>query len=70
MAHVFEMTGRAEAAVRWMAEHASVRATGSSVVSHGWWHVALFHLALGETLPALALYDTHVRGDRSGSCPT
>jgi tetratricopeptide (TPR) repeat protein len=66
MAHVFEMTDRAEAGVRWMSEHASVWATRSSVVTHGWWHVALFHLAHGETQRALALYDTHVRGDRSG----
>jgi hypothetical protein len=66
MAHVFEMTDRAEAGVRWMSENASVWATGSAIVTHGWWHVALFHLAHGEAGPALALYDTHVRGDRSG----
>ncbi|HEY2189590.1 MAG TPA: tetratricopeptide repeat protein, partial [Caldimonas sp.] len=65
MAHVFEMTDRAEAGVRWMSEHAPVWATRSSIVIHGWWHVALFYLARGETRPALALYDSHVRGDRS-----
>jgi tetratricopeptide (TPR) repeat protein len=65
LAHVFEMTDRAEAGVRWMSDHASVWATRSSIVTHGWWHVALYHLARREVLPALALYDPRVRGDRS-----
>jgi hypothetical protein len=65
MAHVFEMTDRPEAGVRWMADHGAVWAAASSVVTHGWWHVALFHLARGDRDAALALYDTHVRGARS-----
>jgi tetratricopeptide (TPR) repeat protein len=64
MAHVFEMTDRAEAGLRWMHEH---RATWADSVSatHCWWHLALFHLTLGEVDRALALYDEHVRGKPS-----
>jgi hypothetical protein len=69
MAHVFEMTERHEAGVRWMTEHANVWASGSTVVVHGWWHVALFHLAAREPDRALALYDTRVRGVRSLEVP-
>jgi hypothetical protein len=66
MAHVFEMTDRFAAGVRWMSEHAGAWATRSTVVTHGWWHVALFHLSAHDSERALAVYDTHVRGERSG----
>jgi len=66
MAHVFEMTDRYAAGVRWMSEHAGAWAIRSTVVTHGWWHVALFHLSAHESERALALYDTQVRGERSG----
>jgi tetratricopeptide (TPR) repeat protein len=66
MAHVFEMTDRFAAGVRWMSGHAGTWATGSTVVTHGWWHVALFHLSARDSERALALYETHVRSERSG----
>ena len=65
MAHVFEMTERFAEGVRWMAEHAAVWASDSAVVTHGWWHVALFHLSTGEPGRALDVYDSHVRATRS-----
>jgi len=65
MAHVFEMTDRPEAGLRWMADHEPAWAASSSVVTHGWWHVALFQLALGDLDAALALYDARVAGGRS-----
>ncbi|HTJ04664.1 MAG TPA: tetratricopeptide repeat protein [Caldimonas sp.] len=65
MAHVFEMTDRPAEGVRWMAEHAGVWASDSAVVTHGWWHVALFHLSAREPDRALDVYDTHVRAARS-----
>ena len=45
MAHVFEMTHRPEAGLRWMHEHAAAWASGSAVSRHAWWHVALYELA-------------------------
>jgi tetratricopeptide (TPR) repeat protein len=57
MAHVFDMTGRADAGVRWMGQHAASWGIETMVATHGWWHVALFHLALDQPERALALYD-------------
>ncbi len=65
MAHVFEMTDRPGAGVRWMSEHADAWASATTVVTHGWWHVALFHLSLHQPERALAAYDAHVRSVRS-----
>lgn len=66
MAHVFEMTDRADAGVRWLNEHIDRWASDSVVATHCWWHLALFHLALGQVDRALAVYDRHVRAGHSG----
>ena len=60
LAHVFEMTGRAEAGIRWLRGNAAAWAVGSTVARHCFWHLALFHLARGEIGAALALYDEHI----------
>jgi tetratricopeptide (TPR) repeat protein len=66
MAHVFEMTGRAEAGVRWLNEHLAVWSGDTVVATHCWWHLALFHLSRARWEDALALYDQRVRASRSG----
>ena len=66
MAHVFEMTDRPAAGLRWMHEHSAGWAADSVVATHCWWHLALFHLAQGQPGPALALYDGRVRTAHSG----
>ena len=48
MAHVFEMTERPAAGVRWMNEHLAAWGVDTVVATHGWWHLALFHLAQGQ----------------------
>ena len=65
MAHVFEMTGRPDAGVRWMNEHVAYWGAGTVVATHCWWHLALFHLALGQVDRALALYDRRIRAGHS-----
>ncbi len=65
MAHIFETSGRADAGLRWMNDHIDHWASGTVVSTHGWWHVALFHLALGQIDRALALYDLRVRSGHS-----
>ncbi len=67
MAHVFEMTERADAGVRWMDEHASSWGTDTVVATHCWWHLALFHLARGRSDRAMALYDQRIRPDHSAA---
>jgi tetratricopeptide (TPR) repeat protein len=65
MAHVFEMTGRPDAGVRWMNEHVAYWGAGTVVATHCWWHLALFHLAQGQVDRALALYDRRIRAGHS-----
>ncbi|MBO9650198.1 MAG: tetratricopeptide repeat protein [Variovorax sp.] len=65
MAHIFEMTGQADAGVRWMRRHIAAWSEGTVVATHCWWHLALFHLARAEWGHALALYDRRVRAGHS-----
>jgi len=65
LAHVFEMTERPAAGVQWMEEHIQYWATDTVVATHCWWHLALFHLARGQSERALSLYDTRVRASHS-----
>jgi len=65
LAHVFEMTGRADAGLDGMYGHVPYWAVETVVATHCWWHVALFHLAKGEVDHALSLYDRRVRVDHS-----
>ncbi|HEX5865570.1 MAG TPA: tetratricopeptide repeat protein [Casimicrobiaceae bacterium] len=65
LAHVYEMTERADAGVCWMRERTEYWATDTVVATHCWWHLALFHLAQGEIEQALSLYDQRVRAGHS-----
>jgi hypothetical protein len=65
MAHIFEMTGRADAGVRWMQQHLARWGADSPARTHCAWHLALFHLGRGDTTGALSLYDEHVRAGHS-----
>lgn len=65
MAHVFEMSGRAEAGLAWMHDRIARHGAGAHFSVHAWWHIALFHVARGEWTQALRLYDERVRRGRS-----
>jgi tetratricopeptide (TPR) repeat protein len=65
MAHVFEMSERPAAGVRWMNQYITSWGVDTVVATHGWWHLALFHLAQGQLNQAVALYDGRVRARRS-----
>ena len=65
LAHVFEMTGRAAEGVRWMTAHRAIWSADSMAATHCWWHLALFHLAIGQTDHALVLYDERIRAGGS-----
>jgi len=62
VAHVLEMQDRRLDGVAWM--RADVRAwTEESMLQvHNWWHLALFHLGLGEIDEVLKLYDGPIWG--------
>ena len=65
LAHVFEMTSRPAEGVRWLYQHVAYWSTDTTVATHCWWHLALFHLALGQVRQALSLYDLRVRNNAS-----
>ena len=62
VAHVYEMQDRREEGIRWMNESPGWQQSGFFLV-HNWWHLALHHLARGETGKALELYDGPIRGN-------
>jgi len=63
VAHVMEMQGRFEEGVRWMGSR-SAHWTGAGAASvHLWWHLALYHLELGQPGNALAVFDHRMQGE-------
>ncbi len=67
MGHVFEMSEQPDDGVRWMTDHAGGWSVDTTVATHCWWHLGLFHLSRGSSDAALAIYDDRVRGRRSGA---
>jgi hypothetical protein len=65
VAHVMEMQGRRRDGVAWMRANPEAWSRDSFFAVHNWWHVALFHLGLGEIDEVLALYDGPVYGKAS-----
>ncbi len=64
VAHVLEGEGRAREGLAWLGA-AERRLPHAPFARHLFWHRALFHLHLGQTEAALALYDARVRAERS-----
>jgi hypothetical protein len=64
LAHVYEMEGSQRDGVDFLTTSAG-HWSGSYFAVHNWWHLALYHLELGEIHEALALYDTTIRARRS-----
>jgi tetratricopeptide (TPR) repeat protein len=65
MAHVFEMSERPDAGVRWLGRHSGAWGSQTVVATHCWWHVALFHLAQDRHDLALKIYDQRIRAGGS-----
>jgi len=65
VAHVLEMQDRREDGVAWMREDVRRWTDESFFATHNWWHLALFHLGLGQTGEVLSLYDGPLWGSRS-----
>ena len=65
VAHVMEMQDRRREGIAWMRGNVDGWSPGSFFAVHNWWHVALFHLGLGEIDEVLALYDGPVNGQHS-----
>ena len=64
VAHVLEMTGKAQQGEDWLGD-ASAWAHANNLRFHIAWHVALFMLERGAYVQALDLYDTSVRAEKT-----
>jgi tetratricopeptide (TPR) repeat protein len=60
--HVLEMQGRAAEGVRWMGERGTHWTDLGAASTHLWWHLALYHLELGDARHALDIYDRRIGG--------
>lgn len=65
VAHVMEMLGRPQEGIGWLTQRSADWAEDNQLAIHNWWHLALFHLDLGNIGEVLSLYDTRVRAGRS-----
>jgi hypothetical protein len=65
VAHVMEMQGRQRDGIAWMRADPDAWSRDSFFCVHNWWHLALYHLDLGEMDEVLALLDGPIRGGRS-----
>lgn len=61
--HVLEMQGRRDDGIRWMLDQPGWR-EDSFLAVHNGWHLALHHLAQGDTTRVLELYDGPIHGHR------
>jgi len=67
VAHVMEMQGRLPEGVDWLGKRVNDWAPDNMFAFHNWWHLALYHLDLGETARVLDLYDHSVRPKSSAA---
>lgn len=65
VAHVLEMQDRRREGVSWMTRENTAWQPQSQLKVHNWWHLALFHLGLGEVDRVLALWDGPIFGEPS-----
>ncbi len=66
VAHVMEMQGRVEDGIGWMqTRQPNWDGEDNFFRVHNWWHLALYHLDLGQTDKVLELYDGPIRSERS-----
>ena len=62
VAHVMEMQSRQKDGIAWMRADPQAWAEDSFFQVHNWWHLALFHLEIGDIDAALALFDGPIYG--------
>lgn len=65
VAHVMEMQGRHDDGIAWLGGTPHVWSHESFFAVHIWWHLALYHLELGDVDRVLALFDGPIHGARS-----
>lgn len=66
VAHVYEMQARLVDGIQFLTARQDDWAPDNGFAFHNWWHLALYHLDIGDVKGALALYDTRIRPKQSG----
>lgn len=65
VAHVMEMQSRQAEGIAWMRSN-DQWAGDSFFQVHNWWHLALYHLEIGDVDAVLSLFDEEIGGGKSG----
>src|SRR5262245_31118174 len=65
VAHVMEMQGRHQDGIAWMQANPDGWSRESFFAIHNWWHLALYHLDIGDLDAVLALFDGPIYGNLS-----
>jgi hypothetical protein len=60
IAHVMEMQGRSRDGIDWLRATERLWRDNVSYAGHIWWHLALYHLDLGDACGALRIYDSRL----------
>lgn len=61
VAHVMETQGRVQEGIDWLEGRQGDWVPDSGFAYHNWWHLALFHLELGDHARVLDIYDKLIR---------
>ena len=65
VAHVMEMQGRFAEGADWLTRNEPGLAKANNFAFHVWWHKAMFLLEQERFDEVLALYDAHIRGEKT-----
>jgi len=65
VAHVIEMRNRPRDGIAWLAPNSATWSDESFLAVHNWWHLALYHLELGDIDEVLRIFDGPIFGARS-----
>jgi tetratricopeptide (TPR) repeat protein len=65
VAHVQEMKNQPAAGIEWLKPNSAMWSEDSFFAVHNWWHLALYHLELGEVEEVLRVYDEVIGGPGS-----
>jgi tetratricopeptide (TPR) repeat protein len=67
--HTYEMQGRVDEGVRFLAGDGTRWESGNLFTVHNWWHLALFQLEAGRPERSLAIYDAEIHHAESAGVP-
>ncbi len=67
VAHVLEMEGRTLEGIGWLTELKPHWTSAPGLAVHQWWHLTLYLIERNRLDEVLAIYDTQIRGNKSGA---